>query len=145
LDNHIEANEELQKIEAKLRAHPDVLELRWQIYAKAGNWEGCLDIAAAITECAPDRLFGWLQLSYALHELNRTREAWENLLPVSLRFPTEPMVFYNLACYACQLGKMADSTTLLKKACELDDADRVRIMALDDPDLEALWRRIGEL
>jgi hypothetical protein len=35
LGDHLEANSELDKITAFLRSHPDVLELRWQIYAKA--------------------------------------------------------------------------------------------------------------
>ena len=32
LGNHEEANEELELIDAPLRAHPDVLEVRWLIY-----------------------------------------------------------------------------------------------------------------
>jgi len=31
LGNHLEANEELENITAKHRAHPAVLELRWQM------------------------------------------------------------------------------------------------------------------
>src|ERR1051326_1329281 len=61
LGNHLEANEELEKITAKLRAHPDVVELRLQIYAKEKKWDACLDIAKAITELAPERAFGWLR------------------------------------------------------------------------------------
>ena len=33
LGNHEEAFEELEKIDAPLRGHPDVLEVRWGIYA----------------------------------------------------------------------------------------------------------------
>jgi len=58
LGNYLEANEELDKINARLRAHPDVLELRSRIYAKAGKWDACLEIAQAITRLAPDRSFG---------------------------------------------------------------------------------------
>src|SRR5580765_6856866 len=47
LGNHLEANEELEKIAASLRSHPDVLEVRWPISAKAGKWEVCLDLAQA--------------------------------------------------------------------------------------------------
>ena len=42
LGNHEEANEELELIDAPLRSHPDVLEVRWGIYAKVKNWEACL-------------------------------------------------------------------------------------------------------
>ena len=60
LGNHLEANAELENIMASLRAHPDVLELRWQIYAKAEGWLECIDIARAIIKTAPKRPFGWV-------------------------------------------------------------------------------------
>ena len=48
LGNHLEANEELENITPENRAHPAVLEVRWQIYAKAKKCEGALDIASAL-------------------------------------------------------------------------------------------------
>lgn len=35
LGNHLEADKELDEITPGLRAHPGVLEVRWQIYAAA--------------------------------------------------------------------------------------------------------------
>jgi Tfp pilus assembly protein PilF len=43
LGNHLEANEELEKITAQNRADPDVLEVRWEIYAKAKKWRESVD------------------------------------------------------------------------------------------------------
>jgi hypothetical protein len=40
LGNPLEANEELEKITPELRPQPDVLRVRWQIYAAAKEWEG---------------------------------------------------------------------------------------------------------
>jgi hypothetical protein len=74
LGNFTEANEELENITPQLRAHPDVREVRWQVYAAAKKWEACVDIAAAITKLAPNRELGWIHRSYALHELIRTEE-----------------------------------------------------------------------
>jgi len=145
LGNHLEANEELEKITAKFRAHPDVLEVRWQIYAKAQKWDACLDIAEAITRLAPERPFGWIHLSYAFHELGRTREAWENLIAVSGKFPRMPTILYNLACYSCRLGHLPEAKRLLEKAFEIGDARELKLMSLEDPDLEPLWKQIGDL
>jgi hypothetical protein len=39
LGSPTEANEELEKIAPRLRAHPDVLDIRWQIYAAAERWD----------------------------------------------------------------------------------------------------------
>jgi tetratricopeptide (TPR) repeat protein len=56
LGNHLEANEELERISPQLRTHPDVLELRWRIYARGKKWDVCVDIADAIIKLDPDRV-----------------------------------------------------------------------------------------
>jgi len=60
LGNHEEANEELELIDAPLRSHPDVLEVRWGIYAKVENWELCENIGPALVKLAPERTTGWI-------------------------------------------------------------------------------------
>ncbi len=87
LGNHLEANEELEQISLELRAHPEVLAVRWQIYAKAKKWDACVDIAAAIAKLAPEGPFGWIHRSFALHEMKRPQDAFDNLLPVVDTFP----------------------------------------------------------
>jgi len=37
LGNHVEANEELERITPQLRAHPDVLQVRWRIYRRTSG------------------------------------------------------------------------------------------------------------
>ena len=65
LGNHEEANEELELIDAPLRVHPDVLEVRWLIYQKVENWELCKDIGTALVKLAPERTTGWIHRSFA--------------------------------------------------------------------------------
>ena len=60
LGNHEEANEELELIDAPLRVHPDVLEVRWLIYQKVENWELCENIGSALVKLAPERTTGWI-------------------------------------------------------------------------------------
>ena len=83
LGNHEEANEELELIDAPLRAHPDVLEVRWLIYQKVENWELCKDIGTALVKLVPERSTGWIQRSFALHEMKRTQEAYDELKPAT--------------------------------------------------------------
>src|SRR5258708_7092119 len=99
--------------------------------------------AKAITQLAPERSFGSIHLSYALHELGRTMEAWQNLIAVSEKFPKLPVMLYNLACYSCRLGHLEAARKLLDKAIQHGDAKSIKLMALDDPDLKPLWDRIG--
>jgi tetratricopeptide (TPR) repeat protein len=145
LGDHVEANEELERISPENRVHPAVLEVRWQIYAKAKKWEAALDIASALIQLAPEHPFGWVHRSFTLHELKRTDEARDNLLRVVGKFPGDQTIRYNLACYECQLGRLEQAKNWLEKAFKMGDAGAIRLAALDDPDLEPLWKQIGEI
>ena len=145
LGSYAEANEELDQIVPELRTHPDVLERRCHIYAATKQWLLCVDLAAAISVLAPDRAFGWLQRSYALHELKRTLEARDNLLPILENFPDNAILRYNLACYECQLGRLPHAHKWLTAAVELGGSQRMKLIARDDEDLRPLWDHIGEL
>jgi len=92
-----EANEELERIQPRMRAHPDVLRIRYEVFAAAEKCEGALDIATALTDLDPDDPLGWARRSFALHELNRTAEARDNLLRLVDHFPGSATIRYNLA------------------------------------------------
>ena len=149
LGDHVEANEELEKITPRLRVHPDVLQVRWQVFARAQEWDACRNVSEAIIQLAPDRASGWITKSIALHGLKRFQEAWEALLPVVEKFPHVPAIPYDLACYACRMGKLEEARLWLARAFDMakraGDKKRTRLMALDDPDLEPLWKEIGNL
>ena len=133
------ANDELENIDPELRAHPDVLKIRFHICSAAKNWELALVVAEALVKYLPDDVEPWIHRSFALHEMKRTGEAQEQLLPAQEKFPAEWIVRYNLACYACQLGQREEARQLLQRAVELGDPTKVKLMALDDPDLAPLW------
>lgn len=144
LGNHIEANEELEKITPEYRVHPAVLTVRWEIYARAKQWEAAVDLGRALTQIVPDTPIGWINYAFALHELKRTKEAWETLLPVGGKFRTSPNVPYNLACYAAQLGHLREAEDWLKKAFAVGGRT-YKLLALEEADLKAVWDKIGEL
>ena len=52
---------------------------------------------------------------------------------------------YNLACYECQLGRLAEAKRWLVAAFELGNPRQTKLMALDDPDLRPLWDHIGDV
>lgn len=138
LGNHIEANAELEQASPQARATYDVLDLRWHIYSKAKNWPACLDMAEALIKLAPNRHEGWINRAYTLHSLNRTQEAFDQLLPVGDRFPENWSIPYNLACYCAQLGRLEECKEWFKKAMAVDE-HTVKTAAIDDPDLKPLW------
>ena len=138
MGNHLEANEELDFISARKRSHPDVLELRWNIYAKERKWDACADIGLAIMKAAPARPFGWIHRSFALHRLKRTEEAFSNLAHVGQKFYENWTVQYNLACYCSVLHRFDESKSWFKRAMLLDEKKTQRV-GIDDPDLLPLW------
>jgi predicted Zn-dependent protease len=144
LGNCIEATEELEQITPEMRGHPSVLEVRFHIYAAAKKWEYAAEIAKAIADLVPESPFGFTHRAFSLHELKRTQEAWNVLLPVVDRFPDQYIIRYNLACYACQLGNLKAARDWLQKAIDLAGTMEVKLMALNDPDLEPLWKEIGK-
>jgi tetratricopeptide (TPR) repeat protein len=140
-----EANEELENITPQFRGHPEVLGVRFQIYAKAEKWEHAIEIASAISDLLPENPFGHFHLAYGLHELKRTKEAYDVLIVVVDKFPNEHLIRYNLACYSCRLGNLKEAYQWLERSIDLAGEEDIRQMALDDPDLEQLWNQIAEI
>lgn len=146
LGNHIEANAELEKLPALLRAHPMVLGVRWRICAMAEKWELCADIGQALVDANPKDPAGWINRSIALHKLKRTDEAFKQLEPAAHHFHSVEIIPYNLACYSCQLGNLDEAWDWLVQAFgTAKDEAAIKSMALDDRDLEPLWAEIGEV
>jgi tetratricopeptide (TPR) repeat protein len=143
LGDHVEAAKELESVGPELRDHPVVLKLRWGIYAAQKKWEAALDTAATLIQLEPEDPLGWVQRSYALHEMKRTSEARDSLLRVVDKFPKCATMRYNLACYECQLGRLEQAKIWLEKAFALGELKAMKAAALEDKDLELLWKEIA--
>jgi tetratricopeptide (TPR) repeat protein len=143
LNNPAEAEAELQQVSSEIQTHPEVLALRWEVHAKARNWQKCVEVANRLVEIAPKIVQGWIHRSYALHELKRTREALDALLPAAPIFPKDWLIQYNLACYCCRLEEFDRSRSFLRQALKLGDAKEIKEMALADADLKKLRAEIA--
>ena len=143
LDQAAEAVLELDQISLPGRSRPEVLDLAWRVHVASRDWQTAYETAARIVEIAPWLVTGWIHRSYSLHELRRTREAWDLLLPAADRFPTNSLVPYNLACYACQLGDLPAARQWLRRTAELKGTTELQNMVHDDPDLEPLREEVA--
>ena len=144
LGNPGEALAELTKVSPLSRQHPAVLYLSWDIYAHRRDWEPSLQFAEELTRCQPGHPGGWISVSFALHELKRTAEARDNLLRLLDRFPDNPTMRYNLACYEAQLGNLDVARRWLDAAFALPGSEELKSAAADDPDLTPLRLRPQE-
>jgi|SRR5579859_5469019 len=145
LGNLVEAEQELQKLSPARGTHPDVLRVKHHLHQQSKQWEAAAETARLLCQIVPESPFGWIHFAYALHELKRTREAYEVLLPVVDRFGEEYVIRYNLACYCCQLGQLDEARAWLKKAIELAGPETIKEMALSDADLEGLRDEIQRI
>jgi hypothetical protein len=147
LSNPQEAQAELERIIPEQRGHPAVLSMRWQVYAAANKWEDAFQIALTLIKRVPDQPEGWIWRAYAARRIQggSVQAAWDALVPAAGKFPKVSIIPFNLACYACQMGKMVEAMDWLRKAIAIGDSKKVKRMALDEKDLAPLWKEIGSL
>ena len=136
----LEANTELEKIDPFNRAAPEVLAVRIAIYRGLEKWELMQEIAKRLADFQPDDIQWTISLAYATRRANSIQAAKEVLLNVEPKFPKEPAIKYNLACYFCQTGEIKTAKNYLKKAFGIDLSWRVA--ALEDADLQPIWDSI---
>jgi tetratricopeptide (TPR) repeat protein len=137
LGNWQEANEELEKIAPALRAHPSVLAVRHEIYAKAEKWGMAAEIAGVLVQMRPDEPQFWIWRAYSTRRMpsGSLVQAKEILDKAETLFPEVWTIPYNLACYCAQLGRLEECQDWLKKAMAIDEKT-VKRLAIDDLDLK---------
>jgi predicted Zn-dependent protease len=148
LGNSAEAWHEFKQIRPEFHAHPAVLDFQWQWFAHEKRWSEAVQIAEVLRGVFPDDPAVWIHRSFALHELRRTQEAFELLLPAARLFPKESTIAYNLACYTSQLGDLPASRKWLKRVLShaRKPADKMQLLqsALQDSDLQPLWPELQQ-
>lgn len=147
LGNREEASLELERIAPELRFHPDVVKVRWRLYGRNENWHTVLRIARTICDLEPisdpvETPVSWPARRASLGS-RKTPVLRSGGGPIGL--PELFAIPYNLACYACQLGNVNEAWEWFKMALDMADASELRRIALNDPDLEPLWKRISKL
>jgi tetratricopeptide (TPR) repeat protein len=132
-----EAWDALEEIDAEQRHLPAILQVRLEIYRRMGKYEGMATMAEHLTKEFPEDSQNWISLAYAQRRYLDLQTAEKTLLEAQNRFPEEPTIPFNLACYACQLGRLDEAKEKLAKAIEMEPA--FKKAALEDEDLKAIW------
>ena len=147
LGNWQEANEELDKIAPALGTHQTVLEARYQVCAKAQNWNKAAQTAYALVLADSQKADYWIWHAYATRRMSGGGifQARRILAQAQAMFALDPIVSFNLACYECQLGNFKQAWNWLNNAIKHGDPSQIKLMALNDSDLEPLREKIAEL
>lgn len=144
LGNAEEAQHELDHITPQMWTHPDVMRVRVEIYSKQQKWDRAAETVKVLRDASPGEAQLWLTLAYATRRMagGSVESAKQILLDAYQRFPKEPVISYNLACYECVLGELPAARDWLARACAVGDRRVIRVMALSDSDLEPMWPEI---
>jgi hypothetical protein len=148
LDLPHDALAELHQLPAAAQEDPDVLEIRWMIHAHLRDWDRGIEVTRKLISTAPDRASTWLSHAYATRRASDggLLQAFYILAPAASRFSDDATIPYNLACYACQLGRGASETMdWFRRALDIGDPKQLIHMALDDSDLAPVRGSILEL
>ena len=132
-----ESWDSLEEIPAEQRHLPSVLQVRLEIYRRMEKYEGMATIAEHLTKALPEDSQNWISLAYAQRRYIDLQTAEKTLLEAQKRFPEEATIPFNLACYACQQGRLDEAREKLAKAIEMEPS--FKKAAIEDEDLKAIW------
>ena len=81
----------------------------------------------------------YLKRAYGHRSAGRLEQGADVLAQGLARYPDDPTILYDLACYESLAGRLDDALVHVRRALELDAS--LRPLAEGDPDLEALRKR----
>jgi predicted Zn-dependent protease len=131
-----EAAAELDRIPAPERDGLTVLGLRVAILQERRDWPMLRAAAGEYARRAPTEASAWVTWAYATRRAESLAAAETILLAAERQHPDEPTIQFNLGCYACQRGALAEAKSRVKRAIALDK--KFSAAAATDPDLAPL-------
>lgn len=129
----LEAAEEIDSLPQAYRELPQVMRIRALLAINAKNWQKAVELGVKLVESGAAAAADYMQAAYCLHEMQRTHEARAILLKAPPEARSDPIYFYNLACYEAVLGHEEKALDYLDQAAAIDFS--FRDMAMSDPDL----------
>lgn len=136
-----EAIEALDDIPQRYQLQTSLLEFRCGVYLAAKLWEKGAEIAQHLAKVEPEQPGHWISWAWAIRRCQSIAEAEKILLTALALHPDRATIHYNLACYACQTGRLAEARARLEEAVRLDSA--YRGLAAEDDDLKSLMSALA--
>ena len=120
------------------------LHLRVDILFRLKDWSTAAAICLPMTEQEPSDPQWWIQAAYAQRRARSIQEAEMLLLAGLTRHPANELILYNLACYACVLGRIGEAREYFRRAAAADP-DVMLEMGIEDSDLDGIRDWLLEL
>ena len=131
-----EAAAELAQLPPAELDHDEVLALRLILLREQSCWPEVRVIAGELVRRRPGNAEFWITHAYATRRAHSLAEAEAILREAVLAHPRDPTIQFNLGCYACQRGDLAEARLRVDAAIALEPG--FRAAAATDPDLAAL-------
>ena len=131
-----EAAAELERIPAPERDALEVLALRVAVLQERCDWAALRAAAGEFVRRAPAEAGAWVTWAYATRRADSLATAEKILLEAERLHPREATIQFNLGCYACQRGALAEARRRVDRAIALDE--KFAAAAATDPDLAPL-------
>lgn len=138
-----EALTELDEMEVGQHALPSVLAFKVSLYSAVQRWNLMESSARQMAQMQPENPGWWIQWAYATRRSKSLPEANQILLEAEKLHPEEPLIQFNLGCYACQLGNNALARDRVSKAIRTNG--QFKLLAQTDADLEPIWVEIEKI
>jgi len=127
---------ELETLSPGMLSDPGVLEFKLRLLERANRWQDAAALAARLASSHPDEARWFIAWAFAKRRSDSIETASKILADAASLHPKDPLIQFNLGCYAAQRGDLSTAQTYVRKAIELDhDMEQ---LALHDPDLEPL-------
>jgi hypothetical protein len=137
------ARAELENLPAEWRESLLHYQLLLRLAFGEEDWKSAAAWADALRKGDPNVPDYWVQFAYATRREHDIGTAREILVEAIEKFPSEPVIPYNLACYACSTGDIHLARKYLRAAFGLEQG--YRDLALEDEDLESMWDEIEDI
>lgn len=122
------------------KAHPLVLLLRLDILLGMDRWDDAVALGTGACRQWPVIDGFFLKTTTALIELHEYQKAKDLLLAGPESLQQKAPYWYDLACCQCRTGEVEQAKKSLTECFDRDEVLRMR--ALYDPDLEAIWESL---
>jgi tetratricopeptide (TPR) repeat protein len=131
-----EAAAELDAIEPADADDAAVRALRVALLHELQDWPRLQQLARELVARQPDEAGWWVSLAFATRRCESLEGARAILLEAEQRHAAEPVIHFNLGCYAAQLGALDEARVRVLRAIAL--SEDFRAIARSDPDLAPL-------
>lgn len=131
-----EAAAEWKQLPQDARDTTPALALQMALLQAQEAWPALRDVAIEYVRRTPEDAGGWITWAYATRRAETLAAAEEVLIVAETKHPGEPTIQFNLGCYACQRGDLAEARRRVDRAIEMDAS--FRELAGTDPDLAPL-------